>query len=99
MQSCRKEFYEVTWATVRAHTSPSIADRILVPYQVRLTLLSPVSAAFCTLPTSELEQPDGVKLELLSGLSDKPLAYQSPAAHFVYLAAVVAVRRAALLAL
>ena len=31
---CRKDFYEITWATVRAHTTPDIADRILIPYEV-----------------------------------------------------------------
>ena len=41
----RKDFFEISWAAVRAHTAPELAERIFVPYKVpfpRWTALPPV---------------------------------------------------------
>ena len=48
---CRKDFYEVTWAAVRAGSvDPNLADCTLAPYQVRghLPLQSGAQVSCCS---------------------------------------------------
>lgn len=35
---CRKSYFEIPWATVRAHVEPSIGERISIPFSVSLML-------------------------------------------------------------
>lgn len=75
--SNRKAYFEINWATVRAHVQPGLADAIFVPYQVCI-LLSTVALQIChdLAPCYAVSQAGMLKsASLTTSLSKPPCTY------------------------
>lgn len=60
----RKAYFEINWATVRAHVQPGLADAIFVPYQDIPHLGSVVQAEVASITSTHVELDTATTLQL-----------------------------------